>query len=64
MSNHLDTLYVVRGISRLTGTYEDCSTPCTKDVADSLIAKWKQIPAHRRDYTRLRLEPFTPPVYK
>lgn len=61
MTKHFDTLYVVRGISRLTGTYEDCSTPCRKSTADKLLAKWKSTPARHRDYLRLRIEPFTPP---
>lgn len=61
MSKHLDTLYVVTGISRLTGEREPVSKPAPIVQAIQLRSKWKCKPARKRDYLWLRVEPFTPP---
>ncbi len=55
-----DTLYVVTGISRLTGEREACSIPVHKPMANLLYERWKSKPARKRDYLRLKLESYNP----
>ena len=57
--NHIDTLYVITGISRLTGEREACSIPIHKSTARLLLQRWKSKPAHKRDYLYLRVEAYT-----
>lgn len=61
---HIDTLYVVTGISRLTGERETVSTPHTKEETISLCRKWKKIRARKRAFLWLKVEPFTPPCFR
>lgn len=63
MTKRYDTLYVVTGISRLTGEREACSIPVHKVTADSCLHSWKQKPARKRDYLYLRVEPYSPSIY-
>lgn len=58
---HIDCRYVVTGISRLTGEREACSIPVHRSTAEKLLRRWKQEPASKRDFLRLRMEPYTPP---
>lgn len=60
----IDTLYVITGISRLTGEREECSTPIHESTAKKLLARWKGEPAHKRDYLRLRIEPYSSKLFK
>lgn len=62
-AKHLDTLYVVTGVSRLTGERENVSKPAKWPMAWHLCLTWKKKPACKRDYLRLRVEPFTPPLF-
>ncbi len=57
---HLDTLYVVTGVSRLTGERETCSIPVRRQLAELLLNGLKSKPARKRDYLRPKVEPFTP----
>lgn len=59
----IDTLYVVTGISRLTGEREVCSTPHPKDEAIAMCRQWKKLRALKRVFLRLKVEPFTPPCF-
>lgn len=61
MKRYIDTLYVVTGISRLTGEREAVSKPKPVMQAISLRNKWK--PARKRDYLFLKVEPFYPPCF-
>ena len=60
---HVDTLYVVTGISRLTGEREAVSRPKPPMEAMMLRNKWKKVPASKRVYTHLKVEPFTLPCF-
>lgn len=58
----MDTYYVVTGVSRLTGEREQCSMAAPKPLAQKLLEQWKVKLPKKRDFLRLRLEPFTPPI--
>ena len=60
MERNIDTLYVVTGISRLTGEREAVSKPKPVMQAISLRNKWKRKPARKRAYLHLKVEPFYP----
>lgn len=64
MKKSFDTLYVVTGISRLSGERERCSMAIPKDVAQLLMASWAVKPARYRLYTRLKLEPYQTELFK
>lgn len=59
----MDTLWVVKGINRMTRELDQCSMAAPKDVAQKLMDSWKRQPARKRAYIYLRLKPFTPPLY-
>lgn len=61
---NIDTLWVVTGISRLTGERERCSMAAPKDVAQLLMVSWAVKPARYRLYTRLKLEPYQTELLK
>ena len=63
MTKHLDTLYVVTGISRLTGERENVSKPASIIKAIKLCSKWKKKPACKRAYLWLRVESFYHPLF-
>lgn len=58
MSGKPDTLYVVTGISRLTGEREACTIPVHKSTAHLLCKRWMTKPARKRDFLRLKVEPY------
>lgn len=58
-----ETLYVITGISRLTGDREEISIPIHESTAKKLLARWKGVRARRRDYLRLRMEPYSPTIF-
>lgn len=62
MKKFFDTLFVVTGISRLTGEREACCKPCRWPVAWYLCLKWKGKPARKRSYLRLMVEPYNPSI--
>ena len=62
MGEKLDTLYVVTGISRLTGEREACSLPAGRVTAGWLLHKWMAKPARKRSYLRLKVEPYNPVI--
>ena len=49
-------LYIVTGISRLTGQRESITIPCFRWTAQSICEREMQKPARKRDYLRLRVE--------
>ena len=58
----IDTLYVITGISRLTGEREVVSIPIHESTAKKLLKQWKDVKARHRVYLRLRMEPYIPPI--
>ena len=64
MERNIDTLYVVTGISRLTGEREAVSKPKPVMQAISLRNKWKRKPARKRAYLFLKVEPYNPCLYE
>lgn len=60
----IETLYVITGISRLTGEREEISIPIHESTAKKLLSRWKGEPAHKRDYLRLRMEPYSRKLFK
>lgn len=58
----MDTLYIVTGVSRLTGEREACSRPNKWTAAWNMCLKWKEKPARKRDHLRLRVEPYNPDI--
>ena len=62
MSKTINTLYVVTGVSRLTGERESVSRPNKWPVACHMCNKWKSKPARKRDYLRLRVKPYNPVI--
>ena len=62
MNGKTDTLYVVTGISRLTGEREACSIPASRLTAYRLLYKWMAKPARKRSYLRLKVEPYSPVI--
>lgn len=59
-----DTLYVITGISRLTGEREVASIPMHESTAKELLKQWKDVKARHRVYLRLRMEPCSPKLFK
>lgn len=55
----MDTLWVVKGINRMTRQLDQCSMAAPKDVARLLMDSWKRQPARKRVYIYLRLVPFS-----
>jgi hypothetical protein len=64
MERNIDTLYVVTGISRLTGEREAVSKPTSFLIAVALRSKWKRKPARKRDYLFLKVEPYNPCLHE
>lgn len=62
MSGKIDSLYVVTGISRLTGEREACTIPIHKSTAHLLCKRWMTKSARKRSYLRLRVEPYNPGI--
>lgn len=60
----IDTLYVITGISRLTGEREVASIPIHESTAKMLLKQWKDVKARHRVYLRLRMEPYNPKLFK
>lgn len=60
----IDTLYVITGISRLTGEREVASIPIHESTAKELLKQWKDVKARHRVYLRLRIEPYIPQFFK
>ena len=59
-----EPLYVITGVSRLTGLREECSTPVHESTAKKLLAKWKTVPARKRDYLWLKMQVKSPSLFK
>ncbi len=53
-------LYIVTGISRLTGQRESITIPCFHWTAQSICEREMQKPARKRGYLRLRVEEILP----
>ncbi len=53
--------YCVTMISRLSGEREQVTPPCTKEKAEEVCEKQKQIPARKRSYLRPKVEVLPPP---
>ena len=62
MKKSFDTLFVVTGISRLTGEREAVSKPSKWPVARILCIKWMSVPARFRVFLRLKVEPYSPVI--
>lgn len=60
----IDTLYVITGISRLTGEREEISIPIHESTAKKLLKQWKEVKARHRVYLRLRIDPYIPQLFK
>lgn len=60
----IDTLYVITGISRLTGEREVVCIPIYESTAKKLLKQWKDVKARHRVYLRLRMEPYSPKLFK
>lgn len=60
----IDTLYVITGISRLTGEREVVSIPIDESTAKKLLKQWKDVKARHRVYLRLRIEPYISQFFK
>lgn len=53
----IDSLWVVKGINRMTRQLDQCSMAAPKHVAQLLMESWKRQPARKRAYIYLRLAP-------
>lgn len=57
------TLWIVTGISRLTGQREQCSMAAPKAYAEKLLESGKRSRTKQKAYTHLKLEPFEPDIF-